>query len=125
MKPETIDVVRWIARIWGSLSVAFLLFMIIGHVIDPEVPFLSGFHSTREVIIFLLFPVSTMIGIWMAWPSEFWGSLFTLVGISGLFALRQDLLFDPWISIIIAPAFIYLFVWWLDRHSTETMEELP
>lgn len=112
---HSLTVLRWTARIWGSLSVAFLLLMFLGQVIDPEVPFLSSFHSARDVGIFLLFPVSTMIGIWIAWPNELVGSLFTLTGISGLFLLRNDLLFDPWISIIIAPVFIYLFVWWMDR----------
>lgn len=119
MKSEAIDFLRWTARIWGSLSVAFLLLMILGHLINPEVPFLSGFHSTRDVIIFLLFPVSTMIGIWFAWPYELIGSLLTLAGISGLFIIRNDLLFDPWISIIVAPVFIYLLVWWMDWRSMD------
>lgn len=119
MKSDSIDFLRWTARIWGSLSVAFLLLMILGHVIDPEAPFLSSFHSTRDVIIFLLFPVCTMIGIWIAWPNELVGPLITLTGIGGLFVLRNDLLFDPWITIIVAPVFIYLLVWWLDCRSMD------
>lgn len=114
MKSEAIDFLRWTARIWGSLSVAFLLLMILGHLINPEIPFLSSFHSTQDIIVFLFFPVCTMVGIWVAWPNELFGPLITFFGISGLFFLRNDLIFDPWITIIVAPVFIYLLVWWLD-----------
>ncbi len=112
---KSLSVLRWVARIWGSLSVAFLLFMILGHIIDGDEPFTSGFTSTKEVLIFFLFPVCTLIGLWMAWRMELLGSLMALIGVAGLFLLRQDLILDLWICVIVAPAVLYLIAWWFSR----------
>ena len=73
----------WVARIWGSISLLFLVFMVGAHIIgaltgsqDGE-----GFSSTSEMVSFFFFPISIMIGLGIAWKWE---------GIGGLITTRQD-----------------------------------
>ncbi len=53
-----IIILRWIARIWSISSIAFISFMVIGHIVGEE----SGtFNSLHEEVQFLFFPSGVFI----------------------------------------------------------------
>lgn len=119
------NIILWTARIWGSLSLAFLLFMVGAHVIGAltgaEDGF--GFTSTSEMVtFFLFFPVGTMIGLSIAlkWPGL--GGLITIGGMIGFHIIRPDLFLHPMIDGLAAPGLLYLIYWYLSRGQKETKE---
>lgn len=59
---------RPVARIVGMLPLAFLLFMLFGHLTgDANGPHGMRFSGTREVLSFVCFPVLTIIGLALAY----------------------------------------------------------
>ena len=58
-------IILWIARIWGSISLAFMLFFIGAHLIGTitgEGEPIGKFKSVSDMISFVFFPVSLIIG---------------------------------------------------------------
>ena len=124
-KTRVANIIRWIARIWGSLSLVFLLFFVGAHVVstitgngDP----IGSFRSTSELISFIFFPVSTIIGLATAWKWEGPGGLITILGIAGFHIMRPDLHFNYMIDGLAAPGLLYLIYWVLYRGPTNTKE---
>ena len=119
-KTQIARMVLFIARFLGSISLAFLLFMVGAHLIGS---FFgsgengSGFQSTTEVFSFIFFPVSIMIGLALALKWEGLGGLITIVGIICFHALRPDLIFDPMIDGLAFPGFLFIIYWVLARNS--------
>jgi len=67
------DVIRWIARIWGSLSLAFMVFFVGAYLIGSITGKGEGigeFKSVSDMISFFFFPVLVMIGLAIAWNEE-------------------------------------------------------
>ena len=122
-KKRISNIILRIARIWGSLSLAFLLFMVGAHIIGSltGAEESSGFNSTSEMVtFFLFFPVGTLIGLSIAfkWPGL--GGLITVGGMIGLKIIRPDLIFVPMIDALMAPGLLYLIYWYLSRSQKET-----
>ena len=112
-------VVLWIARIWGSLILLFLLFMVGAHVVGF---FLGeeqgdGFSSTEELLSFICFPISTMVGLALALKWEGLGGLITLLGMAVFLIIRPDLVLDPMIIGMAAPGIFYVGYWLLNRRT--------
>ena len=109
-----------IARISGSISLAFLLFMVGAHLVGALLGSEesgTGFQSTTELFSFIFFPVSILIGLALAWKWEGLGGLITLVGIICFHILRSDLIFDPMIDGLAFPGLLFLLYWALVRNS--------
>ena len=119
-KKQITRLVLFIARFWGSISLAFLLFMVGAHLIGSfsgSGENGSGFQSTTEVFSFIFFPVSIMIGLALALKWEGLGGLITIVGIICFHVLRPDLIFDPMIDGLAFPGFLFMIYWVLARNS--------
>jgi hypothetical protein len=116
-KNQITKLILWAARIWGSLSLAFLVFMILGDLFGTERSIGSG-HSAS----FLFFPVSTIIGLSIAWKWEGIGGLITIGGIIGFHILRPDLFLDLMIDGLAAPGLLFLIYWLLSRDHMKTGE---
>ena len=58
-KNSLATVLRWIARIWGILSIAFILVMFIGNIFLETDPY--QFQS-EELLAFAFFPVGVLAG---------------------------------------------------------------
>ena len=71
--------IRWIARIWGTLILAFVLFFILALIFGEDESG-KGIFSTSEVITFIFFPISTVIGLTIAFKWEGLGGLITTLG---------------------------------------------
>ena len=121
-KNRTANIIRWIARIWGSISMLFLLFMFGAHIIGS----LSGegegegfgFGSTIDNITFLFFPFSTVLGLALAWKWEGLGGLITVLGMIGFHFIRPDLIFDPMIDGLAFPGLLFVIYWIMTRKSS-------
>lgn len=112
--------IRWTARILAALMVIFGLVFLLGHLFGSE-DNSSGFRSTAEFLSFLCFPVSTMIGLSMAWKWEGIGACITLVGMLGLLLLRPDLLTQPLILAPLLPALLFGISWYLHKEQALAM----
>ena len=107
-------IVLRLAQIWGSLSLVFLLFFVGAHLFDNELKS-DNFSSTGEVVTFLFFPVSTMIGLLTAYWKKGLGGMITTLGIIGLFILRSDLTNNYYMWILSLPGVLYLASWYLKQ----------
>ncbi len=110
-KKRITTIILWTARIWGSISLAFLVFMVGAHVIGAltGAEESGGFNSTSEIFtFFLFFPVGTMIGLSIAfkWPGL--GGLITVGGMIGLKIIRPDLIVNPFMNGFAVSGLLYL-----------------
>jgi len=115
-KKQITQIIRWFARILGSLSLAFLLFMVGAHVlatITGEGETIGKFNSVSEMISFAFFPVSIIIGLGIAWKWEGLGGFITIAGIIGFHLIRPDLIFDLIINGLAAPGLLFIIYWFL------------
>ena len=109
--------IRWIARISGSLILAFILFFLLAHVFGGDESG-NGFQNTKEVITFLFFPISTSIGLSLALKWEGLGGIITVAGMIGLFALRPDLINNKFginMAIPLIPGVLYIAYWLIKK----------
>lgn len=82
-------IVKWILRSANLFVLAFLLYFLIAHLISTEENG-NGFQSKEEILFFLFFPLSTVVGLLLAWKHELWGGMLSFFSI--LFGI---LLFSP------------------------------
>ena len=109
-------IIRWVARILGSLILAFVLFFLLAYIFGEDESG-NGFRNTKEVISFLFFPVSTFIGLSLAFKWEGLGGIITIVGIIGLFVIRPDLLNGIYMAIPIIPGVFYTIYWLMTKNK--------
>ncbi len=112
-------IVRWTARISGSLILAFILFMLAANVFGQDQSG-GGLNTTRDIITFICFPISTVIGLSLALKWEGTGGLITIFGMIGLILLRPDLLTAILVLVPIVPGFLYALYWAYNRDLNRT-----
>ncbi len=105
-------IIRWIARISGTLMLMFFLFFLLAHIFGDQDHKGGGFSDTRELITFIFFPLSYIAGLSVALKWEGTGSLISLIGMTGLFVLRPDLLTNPYILMPALPTILYAIYWY-------------
>jgi len=112
-------VVRWTARIVSIIVLVFVLFFVIADLLDnysveDPLPLL-------DKVAFIFFPLSTIVGLCMAWRWEGLGGLIIIAGLIGLLTIRPDLLSSPLLLALIAiPGMLFLLYWYLARYGTKT-----
>ena len=105
--------VLWTARVWGSLILAFVLFFLIASLFGE---WGEGLRNPRELLVFLTFPVSTVVGLAIAWRREGLGGLITVGGMIIAFIVRPDLIRNLFFSVgVVGPGILYLAYWALTR----------
>jgi len=121
-KKRVATIIRWIARIWGGTSLLFLIFMVGAHLIGAisGTSDGTGFSSTSEMISFLFFPISIMIGLGLAWKWDGLGGLITILGIVGFHIIRPDLILDPMIDGLAAPGIFFIIYWLITKDLKKT-----
>jgi hypothetical protein len=120
-KKKAADIIRWIARIWGSLSLAFMLLFLGAHLlgsITGEGEPLGKFHSVEEIISFLCFPICIIVGLALAWKWEGMGGLITITGIGIFHIIRPELLFNLAIDGLALQGLLYHIYWILNFKIT-------
>ncbi|WP_445382971.1 DUF7670 domain-containing protein [Robiginitalea sp. IMCC43444] len=108
--------IRWIARISGSLILAFLLFFVLAYAFGEEESS-DGFRNTAEIISFVFFPISTVLGLGLALKWEGLGGIITVIGMIGLFITRPDLLGNFYMAIPIIPGALYTAYWVMTKNK--------
>ncbi|MCG9972757.1 DUF7670 domain-containing protein [Christiangramia crocea] len=114
--------ILWIARGWGGIILAFILFILIAHIFGNDEGG-SGFANTKEVITFILFPVSTITGLAIAYKWEGLGGLISSLAILTAMFINDgiDLKF---LLTIFPPGFLYLVYWFLERRENRHPERM-
>lgn len=114
-KEKKANIIRWIARIWGSLILAFVIFFVLAYLFGDEGLGLDNLNN-RDIITFICFPVSSLIGLSIALKNEKIGGFITTIGIIGLLIVRSDLITNLYIMIgIVPPGILYLVYWFLTK----------
>lgn len=109
-----INIIRWFARIAGSLLVLFVLLMFLGYAIEPQG---TGKITLTEIPLFIGM-IAMLLGIIVAWFREVIGAVLIFGGF--LVFLAQELIsnksFDVWILVIFpAIGLLFLLCWWQSR----------
>jgi len=116
---KIVKIILWTARIWASLILAFFLFFLLAHIFGEEESG-EGFQNTGEIIQFIFFPISTFVGLCLAWKWEALGGFIVVGGMIGLFILRPDLISFLFIGAFVVPGLLFIIYWYLSRGMTET-----
>ena len=103
---HSVDVIRWIARIWSLASVGLLLFFLSGEDFHPAQ------RTAPEWSSLLFFPTGVTFGLVVAWRWEALGGAITLVSLAAFYAAEGLLghgmpLGSPFVAPII-PALLFL-----------------
>ncbi len=116
MNTTTLALLRWTARITGTLLLLFLIYMFVGHLVgDANGPNGMEFRSSGEFFTFLLFPVCSIIGLALAYKYELLGGGLSVISLIVLVALRPDLMQMPFVSLITPGALYVLYALTLKR----------
>lgn len=111
---SSIAVLRWIARILGSLIVFFFGFFLIAHLIGDQ-----G-RASRPLVwndyVILVTLVVSLVGLLLAWKWEFAGAALALIAILACAAVNWRILVSPGALIPIS-CLLYLLSWRLGRAS--------
>ena len=116
--------IRKIAKIWSTVSIAFVLFVAIGEFIFPHTE-TEGPIPLFEWMLVVLFPVIPIIGLAMARRWELWGSLLALTsGVAFFVVISIDRArFMPFLIVMILalvfPAILYLMCWNIERKEMQ------
>jgi Na+/melibiose symporter-like transporter len=114
MKKAPINIIRWIARIVGSLLVLFVLLMFIGYAINPQD---TGKITSTEIPLFMGM-IAMLLGIIVAWFREGIGALLIFGGFLLFFVqeIIKNKNFDVWILVIFPViGLLFLLCWWQSR----------
>ena len=107
----------WISRITGTLHLAFLLFMLIGHLTgNANGPNGMAFSSNADILGFVLFPAGSIIGLALDYKGKLLGGSIALASIAALFVLRPDL-FGFYFLALSLPALLYTLSGWLQMRN--------
>ena len=120
--PATI--IRWIARILGSMILAFVLFFLLAHIFGNSESG-EGFRDSKEIISFFFFPISTVIGLSVAWKWDGLGGIITIAGMAGLFAIRPELSSNVYMIVPIIPGLLYITYWLMTKNKKGINNDTP
>jgi hypothetical protein len=110
-------VLRWTARIIGSLFALFLIFMLLAYIINPEGSD-SGQSSIPGALVILIFGLWA-VGVGVAWKWEGIGGLIILTGSILFFAINPHDIWPPMLLHIMPLLAILFLLCWLKLHSPE------
>lgn len=112
----------WVARGWGSIILAFVLFFLLAHIFGNAESG-TGLSDTKEVITFICFPISTILGLAIAYKWEGLGGLISSLAI--VFAMLLNETIDlKFMLTIFPPGFFYLVYWYLERREHRHPERM-
>ena len=115
-KKQIVIILRWIARIWGSLC------LLLGIIFIAEmVEHLSGESQfSTNFIASLFFPGVSLIGLGIAWKWEGLGGLITIAGIIIHQIISPSLPKFTGQLLFAIPGLLFLLYWFLSRGQLET-----
>ena len=111
-KERTLKIILWSARILGTLALAILLFMLFSDLFNVDA-IAQSITTLSEILTFICFPLSTIVGLALAYKWKGLGGTITVIGMIGLHILRNDLISSLAISAFAIPGLLYVIysVW--------------
>jgi hypothetical protein len=108
----------WSARMMAGAVLLFALYVVGGNVVGGGEES-NGFQSTQEVLMFICFPVTTCIGLFIAFRWEGFGGLVATWSLFGLGILDPDVFLGstPLFIIFSIPGFLFMLYWVVERFS--------
>ena len=108
--------IKWIARIWSILSLAFLLLFFGASIFSSSG---TDTFTFKDVFQFVFFPIGLMIGLIIAWKREGLGGIIAIASIIG-FHLQMLVThgkpdFVLLIELLAAPGILFILYWILSR----------
>jgi hypothetical protein len=109
---NNLKIILWIARILGTLSLVFLLYISFEAFFSSEKT-KTSLISNLDIISLLFFPLSTIIGLALAYKWEGIGGIITIGGMISLHIIRPDIASNLLISAFAIPGLLYFIyaVW--------------
>ena len=115
-KIEFVTIIRWIARIWSILSLAFLLLFFGASIFSSSG---TDTFTFKDVFQFVFFPIGLTIGLIIAWK---WEGLGGIIAIGSIIAFHLQMLithgkpdFVLLIELLVAPGILFILYWILSR----------
>jgi len=124
MKPvkKIHKILLWIARIWGGIVILFVGSLLGAHILQLDETS-KPLSDPIEILVFLCFPILTLLGLLIAYKLEGLGGLISIFALTILGYLRFDLLDDwPFILGIYTPGIIYAVYWILTSNVFGKLE---
>ena len=113
VKPDVVNlVIRWVARVWGIISLGFMLLMVGGEIITPTAPPPS---EPRDLLAMVFFPVGVCAGLVLAWWREGLGGAITVGSMLAFYFILWA--FDgrfprgPYFALVAGPGILFLLLW--------------
>jgi hypothetical protein len=121
-------ILRWTARIMGTLMVVFTLLIGIGEILEgynKHSAAASNTFDTLMIITFIFWGIG-LAGLILALWKEGLGGIVSLVSfIIFIFLVginqKPDVTFSNVLFIFLLPSVLYLYYWWLIRRSSNTI----
>ena len=127
MKPtKTISIIRWTARIIGTLLVLLTLFIGIGEMLqsynnDGVSPFASLDMLTKASFVFWIIGLAGLIlALWKECKGGFI-SLFSFIIFIFLVGMIPESKFSFVLLIYLIPSVLYICYWWLTKESSKNI----
>ena len=117
MNTKTIKGIRWIARIWAALMLAFMLFMFIAHIVEDGIG--PEFSLTLRESLMMVSMITSLVGLALAWKWERLGGILTLGGMAAFyifdFAFSGSFPRTPTFFIVAFPGVLFLIYFYSKR----------
>lgn len=107
-----IVVLRWTARILGTLVLAFVVVMAIGEGVPNPLRF-----SLREQLLALSLAL-TLLGLGVAWEWEGFGGALVLGGVACFALVNHGIKMNAVTAPMLISGLFYLLCWWLTRRKS-------
>ena len=108
--------IKWIARIWSILSLAFLL-LFFGASIFSSIG--ADTFAFKDVFQFVFFPIGLTIGLIIAWKWEGLGGIIAIASIIGfhlqMLVVHGKADFGLFFELLAAPGILFILYWILSR----------
>ena len=124
-KITSISIIRWTARIIGTLMVAFTLFIVIGEMLESYNKHGVSASDTFDILMIITFTFwgAGLAGLILALWKEGLGGIVSLVSFIIFISLvginpKPDASLSNVLFIFLIPSVLYLCYWWLTRKSS-------
>jgi hypothetical protein len=112
---------RLAARLMAAAMLIVVLYFLLAYLIGSHESF-GHFRNLRELLTFICFPVSSLIGLGMTFRYEWAGALLVLAGLAGLLLLRPELGSNLLMMAPALPACIFLFCSFTPKKTSKRHE---
>jgi hypothetical protein len=114
-----VTILRWVARIVGTLFVTVVLFLFVGECVEK-----GKIAVDSDRIVMSIFCLLTFVGLIIAWKWEGIGGTLAVCGLVGFNASTPWSVVNP-VNLLITgmygiPAVLFLFCWWQTRKHSQT-----